>query len=95
MYRFWNLVRIPRFSSSSSSISYLALGVPTFSLLITFYVGVFFLKRSGILSSVDCFCYTKIRYLNPSILSYSRYFSNGSLISLYFLTLVLAFRSLG
>jgi len=90
----WNLVRIPRFSSSSSSVSYLALGIPAFSLLVTFYIGVFFPKWSGILSSVDCFCYIKICCLNSSILSYSRYFSNRSLTSSYFLTNVLTFRSL-
>jgi len=91
---FWNLVRILRFSSSSSSISYLALSIPAFSLLVTFYIGVFFLKRSGILSSVDCFYYIKIRCLNSSILSYSRRLSDRSLTSLYFLTNVLTFRSL-
>jgi len=92
--RSWNLIGIPRFSSSSSSVSYLALGVPTFGLLVTFRIGVFFLKRSGILSSIDCFCYAKIRYLNSSMLSYGCRFSNRSLTSLYFLTNVLTFRSL-
>jgi len=95
MYYSWNLVKIPRFSSSSSSVSYLALGIPTFSLLVTLYIGVFFPKQSSILSSIDCFCYTKIYLLNSSILSYSCRLSNRSLTSSYFLTNILTFRSLG
>jgi len=75
-------------------VSHLALGVPAFSLLVTFYIGIFFLKRSGILSSIDCFCHTKICYLNSSILSYGCRLFNRSLTSSYFLTNVLTFRSL-
>jgi len=66
-----NLVKTLIFSSSSSSLSYLALGIPTFSLLITLYIGTLSLKQLYISNLVLYFYYIKIYYLNSFILSFS------------------------
>jgi hypothetical protein len=91
MCRSINLVRTLIFSSSSSSLSHLALGMPTFSLLVTRYIGALSLKQPYISNLVLYFCYIKIRYLNSSILSYSFLPIARSLKSFYFLIAVLTF----
>src|SRR6202040_78008 len=57
-------VKTPRSSSSSSSLSHLALGIPTFGLLVTFYIGVLPLRHSIVFILVSYFYYTIILYLN-------------------------------
>ena len=49
-----NLVRIPRFSSYSSLFNYLALGIPTLGLLVTYLIG--FLSLSPIFLSLGIYC---------------------------------------
>jgi len=48
IYYFANLVRTPKFFSYSRSSSHLALSIPVFSLLITFYIGALSLIRPNI-----------------------------------------------
>ena len=63
-----NLVGIPRSSSYSSAFNYLALGVPTLGLLVTYFIG--FLSLSPIFLSLGIyyrFCYYIIRLLNYCI----------------------------
>src|SRR6266481_3094359 len=69
VYLSLNLVRIPRFSLSSSLVSYFTLNVPTLGLLVILYIGALSLIRPNIFNSILCFYYIKIYYLNSSILS--------------------------
>ena len=97
MCRSLNLVGIPKSSSYSSLVSHLALSIPTLGLLVTFYIGALSLIRPNILDLLSSFysCYTAILALNSAIVSFFLYLISRSLKSLYFLILVLTFRSLG
>jgi len=91
MCRSLNLVKIPRSSSYSSLVSYLALSVPALGLLVTFYIGTLSLIRPNILDFLSSFCsyYKVILALNFSIVSFLSRLISGFLKSLYFLILVL------
>ena len=67
-----NLIRIPRSSSYSSLYNYLALGIPTRGLLVTYLIG--FLSLSPIFLSLGIyyrFCYYVIRLPNYCIYFFS------------------------
>jgi len=97
MCRSLNLVRIPRSSFYFSLVSHLALNIPTLGLLVTFYIGALSLIYPNMLDLLSsfCSCYEVILALNSSIVSFLSRLISGSLKSLYFLILVLTFRSLG
>jgi len=92
-----NLIGIPKSSSYSSLVSYLALNIPTLGLLVILYTNTLSLIRPNILDFLSSFCsyYTIILYLNSSIVSLSLYLTLRSLKSSYFLISILIFRSLG
>jgi len=87
MYRSLNLVRIPKSSSYSSSVSHLALNMPILGLLIVLYIGTLSLTRPPILNLLSSFysCYKVILTLNSSIVSFLSRLISGSLKLSYFL----------
>jgi len=93
MCRSLNLVGIPKSSSFSSLISYLALSMPALGLLVILYTNTLSFIRPNMLDLLSSFysCYTIILYLNSSMVSFGLRLTNGSLKSSYFLILVLTF----
>ena len=91
VYRSANLVRILKSFSYSSFLNYLALSVPTLSLLVTFYIGALSLIRPYMLNLWSSFCsyYIIILYLNLSIFSFSPYLISRSLKCSFFLINIL------
>jgi len=71
--------------------------MPALGLLVTFYTGALSLIRPNILDLLFsfCSCYKVILALNSFLVSFLSRLISGFLKSLYFLILVLTFRSLG
>jgi len=86
-----NLVRIPKSSSYSSLVSYLALNVPALGLLVVLYIGALSLVRPNILDLLSSFCsYHKvILTLNSFIVSFRSRLISRSLKSSCFLILLI------
>jgi len=97
MYHSLNLVRIPKSSSYSSLVSYLALSIPTLGLLVILYTSALSLIRPNVLDLLSSFYsyYKVILTLNSSIVSFFSRLTSRSLKSSYFLISVLTFQSLG
>jgi len=93
MYRSLNLVKIPRSSSSSSLVSYLALSIPALGLLVIFYTNALSFIRPNILDLLSSFysCYMIILYLNSFMVSFGLRLVPKSLKFSCFLILVLTF----
>ena len=72
MYYSSNLVKIPKSSSPSSSVSHLALSIPILGLLVIFYTSALSLIRPNILDLLSsfCSCYAAILALNSAMVSF-------------------------
>ena len=84
-----NLVKIPKFSLSSSLVSYFTLSVPILGLLVTLYIGTLSFIRPSVFNSISCFYYIEICYLNSSMFSFSFLLVLRSLKSSYFIISIL------